>query len=72
MYLEIHFSKKTQPVDYDGVPLFVPGCQLLATCKTAYLEGHEMFFTRNTFHLARGPISAVGLFGALFIDYGAS
>lgn len=28
-----------------------PGIQLIATCKQAYLEGHELFYSSNTFHL---------------------
>ena len=28
-----------------------PGIQLLATCKQAYNEGHELFYSSNAFHL---------------------
>lgn len=28
-----------------------PGIQLLATCNKAYNEGHELFYSSNTFHL---------------------
>lgn len=28
-----------------------PGIQLIATCKQAYHEGHELFYSLNTFHL---------------------
>ena len=28
-----------------------PGFQLTATCKQAYYEGHEIFYSSNTFHL---------------------
>lgn len=28
-----------------------PGIQLLATCKQAHNEGHELFYSSNTFHL---------------------
>ncbi|CAD6591110.1 MAG: hypothetical protein ASARMPREDX12_004925 [Alectoria sarmentosa] len=28
-----------------------PGIQLMATCKQAYLEGHTLFYSSNTFHL---------------------
>lgn len=33
-----------------------PVPQLQASCKQAYLEGHELFYTLNTFYLPRGPI----------------
>ena len=33
-----------------------PVPQLLATCKIAYLEGHNWFYSRNTFYLPRGPL----------------
>lgn len=29
-----------------------PGIQLMATCKQAYLEGHTLFYSSNTFHLS--------------------
>lgn len=29
-----------------------PGIQLIATCKQAYHEGHELFYSSNTFHLS--------------------
>ena len=32
------------------------GCQVLATCKQLYCEGHAMFYSLNTFHLAPGPL----------------
>jgi hypothetical protein len=32
-----------------------PVPQLQASCKQAYLEGHELFYTLNTFYLPRGP-----------------
>ncbi|KAF6227773.1 hypothetical protein HO173_011991 [Letharia columbiana] len=28
-----------------------PGIQLIATCRQAYLEGHALFYSSNTFHL---------------------
>ena len=28
-----------------------PGVQLIATCKQAYVEGHGLFYSANTFHL---------------------
>ncbi|MCJ1459699.1 hypothetical protein MMC28_010078 [Mycoblastus sanguinarius] len=33
-----------------------PGFQLMAACKEIYEEGHAMFYSKNTFHLAPGPI----------------
>lgn len=33
-----------------------PGFQLLATCKALYEAGHVLFYSRNVFHLAPGPI----------------
>ena len=56
---EIYLSTKCQPIDIHSktkTRLFVPGCQLLATCKQAYLEGHESFYGLNNFHLAHGPL----------------
>ncbi len=32
------------------------GCQVLATCKQLYCEGHAVFYSLNTFHLAPGPL----------------
>jgi len=32
------------------------GCQVLATCKQLYCEGHAVFYGLNTFHLAPGPL----------------
>ncbi|KAL8909461.1 MAG: hypothetical protein Q9171_005029 [Xanthocarpia ochracea] len=29
----------------------------LSTCRTAYDEGHELFYSKNTFVMARGPLS---------------
>ena len=33
------------------------GCQFLATCSQAYREGHELYYSFNTFHLPPGPDS---------------
>lgn len=33
------------------------GCQVLASCKQLYCEGHAVFYSLNTFHLAPGPLS---------------
>lgn len=60
------FSAKVQPVDFKDSPSFVPGCQLLATCRQAYDEGHVSFYINNIFHLAPGPLSeSVRYFGSL-------
>ena len=34
-----------------------PGFQLLVTCKSAYRDGHFMFYSMNTFHLPAGSAS---------------
>ena len=54
----IYLSRKMQPVDCKGLPVFTPGCQILATCKQLYQEGHISFYSRNMFYLAPGPLSA--------------
>ena len=54
----IYLSRKMQPVDCKGLPVFTPGSQVLATCKQLYQEGHISFYSRNMFHLAPGPLSA--------------
>ena len=54
---ELFPSHKTQPVNLRGSRAFMPGCQLLATCRQAYLEGCESFYSFNTFHLPRGRLS---------------
>ena len=33
------------------------GCQILASCKQLYCEGYRIFYERNVFHLAPGPLS---------------
>ncbi len=33
------------------------GCQLLATCRQAYGEGHHWFYSLNTFYIPRGPLT---------------
>ena len=33
------------------------GCQLLATCRQVYHEGHVWFYSLNTFYIPRGPLS---------------
>lgn len=43
-----------------------PGCQFLATCRRAYTEGREWFYTLNTFYIPPGPLShAVAYFNQL-------
>ena len=54
----IYFFTKSQPISYKNAPVFLPGCQLLATCKQAYNEGYVSFYNRNVFHFAPGPILA--------------
>ena len=54
----IYFSEKTRPVRSDGSPEFLPACQILATCKQLYQEGHVSFYSSNMFHFAPGPLSA--------------
>ncbi|KAG7002439.1 hypothetical protein G7Y79_00027g061310 [Physcia stellaris] len=54
----IYFSTKSQPIDCKNSPIFVPACQLLATCRQAYNEGYVSFYNRNVFHLAPGPFLA--------------
>ena len=54
----IYPSVKSQLVNYREEKLFAHGCQLLATCRQVYLEGFRIFYGRNTFHLAPGPLSA--------------
>ncbi|KAL8792657.1 MAG: hypothetical protein Q9195_004717 [Heterodermia aff. obscurata] len=54
----VYFSPKMQPVNSKGSPVFVSGCQILAACRQLYQEGHSSFYSRNTFHLAPGPLSA--------------
>lgn len=54
----IYFSIKSQPINYKNSPVFLPGCQLLATCRQAYNEGYVSFYNRNVFHLAPGPFLA--------------
>lgn len=54
----IYFSNRMQPVDRNGSPVFKSGCQVLATCRQLYQEGHVSFYSRNMFHLAPGPLSA--------------
>lgn len=51
---EHHF----QEIDPDRVPgpSSLPGYQILGTCKQAYEEGAELFYTKNTFYLPPGPI----------------
>ena len=51
-------THKTKPINRRGSRAFMPGCHLLATCRQAYLEGYESFYSLNTFHLARGRLSA--------------
>ncbi|KAL8950968.1 MAG: hypothetical protein Q9222_003029 [Ikaeria aurantiellina] len=33
------------------------GPHILSTCRTAYEEGHHMFYSQNTFHIPHGPLS---------------
>ena len=54
----IYFSTKSQPISYKNSAVFLPGCQLLATCRQVYNEGYISFYNRNVFHLAPGPILA--------------
>ena len=63
---EVFPSHKTQPRNQRGSRKYMPGCQLLATCRQVYLEGYESFYSLNAFHLPRGPLSAsIKYFGSL-------
>lgn len=46
---------KRSPISRSGLEGH-PVPQLLASCKQAYLEGHELFYSLNRFYLPRGPI----------------
>ncbi|CAF9938017.1 MAG: hypothetical protein HETSPECPRED_000742 [Heterodermia speciosa] len=62
----IYISNEMQAVDRERSPVSVPGCQILATCRQLYQEGHISFYSRNMFHLAPGPLSAsLDYFGRL-------
>ena len=50
LYEVVQMYQALQPTKY--------GCQVLATCKQLYCEGYRIFYERNTFHLAPGPLSA--------------
>ena len=51
-------SHESRPSNRRGSRASLPACQLIATCRQAYLEGHESFYSHNTFHLAPGRLSA--------------
>ncbi len=46
---------KAHQASQDGTLKY--GCQVLASCKQLYSEGHAVFYSLNTFHLAPGPLS---------------
>lgn len=46
--LKAHQARQAKHLKY--------GCQVLATCKQLYCEGHAAFYSLNTFHLAPGPL----------------
>ncbi|KAL8715401.1 MAG: hypothetical protein Q9220_000734 [cf. Caloplaca sp. 1 TL-2023] len=39
------------------IPTVNVGPHFLSTCRTAYVEGHPMFYSQNTFHIPHGPLS---------------
>ena len=56
---DVFFSNiKMQPLERERCPVSQPRCQVLATCRQLYQEGHVPFYSQNVFHLAPGPLSA--------------
>ena len=41
----------------NGQPIINVAPHFLSTCRTAYDEGHGLFYSKNTFIMARGPLS---------------
>lgn len=64
-------SKPTDRGPFSSRTQFKPataetGCQFLGTCRQAYTEGRELFYTLNTFYIPPGPLShAVAYFDQL-------
>ena len=51
-------------------PALYPGIQLLATCRQAYIEGHELYYSSNVFHMPHGPLAHMQrLLGAYHVEH---
>ena len=60
---EVYLATKTDPANWTGSKTSTCGCegptsgfQILATCKQLYMEGHEVYYASNNFHLPPGPV----------------
>ena len=60
---DVYLATKADPANWTGSKASTSGCegptsgcQMLATCKQIYMEGHEVFYAGNNFHLPAGPI----------------
>ncbi|KAM0801899.1 hypothetical protein BDR22DRAFT_144933 [Usnea florida] len=51
------FNVRIGGIDHHVPTKKQPGFQLLVTCKSAYRDGHVMFYSLNTFHLPAGSAS---------------
>ena len=60
---EVYLATKADPANWTGSKTSTSGCegttsvcQILATCKQLYMEGHEAYYAGNSFHLPPGPV----------------
>ncbi|KAG7002440.1 hypothetical protein G7Y79_00027g061320 [Physcia stellaris] len=60
---EVFLATKADPANWTGSKTSTSGlegpgsgCQILATCKQLYMEGHEAYYAGNNFHLPPGPV----------------
>ena len=60
---DVYLATKADPANWTGSKASTSGCdgptsgcQMLATCKQVYMEGHEAFYAGNNFHLPPGPV----------------